>query len=355
MRLAHRLGSALLTGAVTAILVSGNAVAHANPAANTAVPRSTVSVPKTLPDIPDTKGNGPVPSGFFSAWLYSQLNPDVAPSGANDFACTPKDGQNPIVLIHGTIQNVYNNWSYFSPILKRAGYCVFAPNYGRTDLLDQGGLGTVLPGVHAVASIRQSSDQLARYIDRVRTATGSDKVDVIGASQGGLVARHYLKFNGGANAENPDKNKVERLIMFGSPNHGTTLWGFAALGRALADVGIPVMENGLSSWLYGAGAIDQGVGSPAIKAINAERMTYPGIEYTSVATRYDQVVHPYDTAFIRARGVENLTLQDGCEADTSDHLSMMYSSRSVSIALRALDPERFGEARCNPNVWLFSF
>ncbi|WP_298442336.1 alpha/beta fold hydrolase [Gordonia sp. (in: high G+C Gram-positive bacteria)] len=353
MRLAHRIGGVLLTAAVAAAALTATAAnADARPGAQAPHVDTRVSG-TTLPPIPNTVGEGPASSGFWSGYAYGQLNPNAAPKGANDFHCKPKDGRNPVVLVHGTYENAYDNWAAFSPVLKKAGYCVFAPNYGRTDLLDKGGVAIVMPGVQGVASIRRSSEQLGAYIDRVRKATGSDKVDIIAHSQGGLVARHWIKFGGGADRTDPAKNKVGKLIMFGTPNHGTTLDGLAAFGRAIDDLGLPVME--FYSWLYGAGPIDQAVGSPAVKAVNAGRMTYPGIEYTSVATEYDEVVTPFDSAFIRGGGVQNIVLQHGCEADTSDHLSMVYSSRAMSIALRALDPKTYPKLVCAPNVWAFSF
>ena len=244
-----------------------------------------------------------------------------------------------------------------APALKKQGHCVFAMNYGRTDLLDQSGMMIVMPGINGVASIRQSSDQLRRYVDKVRKKTGADKVDIVAHSQGGLVARHYIKFNGGANLRNKDKNKVGRLVMLGTPNHGTTLLGIAAIGRAMADIGLDLMP--LYAWMYGAGPIDQSVGSPQVKRLNAKRMTYPGIEYTSIASRYDEIFTPYTSAFIRGGGVKNITLQNGCEQDTSDHLSLNYSARAISLTQRALDSDLPAKERtkvkCQANPWFFSF
>ncbi|MFT3716322.1 MAG: alpha/beta fold hydrolase [Gordonia sp. (in: high G+C Gram-positive bacteria)] len=317
--------------------------------------RTTVSG-KRLP-IQYTQGVGPIPSGFIGGWLYGQAYPNAAPQGANDFNCKPKEGQNPVVLVHGTAENAFNNWAYMSPALKKAGYCVFAPNYGRTDLLDQGGMMTVMPGINGVATIKQSSDQLRRYIDVVLKRTGAKKVDIVAHSQGGLVARHYIKYNGGANLRDTSKNKVQRLVMLGTPNHGTTLLGIAAIGRGMADIGLDLMP--LYAWMYGAGPIDQSVGSPQVKRLNHGRMTYPGIEYTSIETKYDEIVTPYTSAFIKGGGVKNILLQNGCEQDTSDHLSMVYSNRVLSLTKRALakgDPTaKPVKIQCSANPWVFSF
>nr|WP_249361799.1 alpha/beta fold hydrolase [Gordonia araii] len=308
---------------------------------------------RPFPAIPDTVGHGPRQAGFWSAYGYSVVHPNVAPQGANDFRCKPKDGQNPVVLLHGTFENGYNTWASFSPALKRAGYCVFAPYYGRTDFLDQGGMGVVLPSITGTGDIARSATQVGRYIDRVRKATGSEKVDVVAHSQGGLVARQWMKFHRGATLRAPEKNKIGKLITFGAPNRGTTLLGIAWIGRQMAKAGLDT--TGFYAWLYGAGPIDQMVESPFINRLNHYIGTYPSVEYTIVGTRYEEVVTPYESTFLRAKGVENITLQDGCEQDTSDHLAMAYSPRAISIALRALDPQRYPKLVCTANPWFFSF
>src|SRR5207237_334736 len=48
---------------------------------------------------------------------------------------------------------------------------------------------------------------------------------------------------------------------------------------------------------------------------------------------------------------DNITLQDGCDQDLSDHLTMMYSPCAVSIALRALDPAAHPNLVCAFNPW----
>lgn len=305
------------------------------------------------PAIPNTFGVGPRQGGFWSAYGYSVVNPTVAPPGANDFRCKPKEGQNPVILLHGTFENGYNSWASFSPALKKAGYCVFAPYYGRTSFLDRGGMGVILPSITGTGDIARSATQVGKYIERVRKATGSEQVDIIAHSQGGLVARQWMKFGKGARLYTPEKNKIGRLITFGAPNRGTTLLGIAWIGRQMANVGLDT--TGFYSWLYGQGPIDQMVDSPFVKRLNHYIGTYPSVDYTVVGSRYDEVVTPYDSTFLRAKGVKNITLQDGCEQDTSDHLSMIYSPRAISIALRALNPQRYPKLVCTSNPWFFSF
>ena len=305
---------------------------------------------KPFPKITDTMGHGPVQRGFWPAYGYALGHPNQAPAGANDFRCKPENGRRPVILVHGTFENAYANWAAMSPALKKAGYCVFTPNYGRTDFLDRGGVAIAFPSTVGVGDIDRSAAQFGAYVDRVRAATGSDTVDVIAHSQGGLVVRQWIKSGGGATSGDPQRNKIASLITFGVPNRGTTLLGLAWIGRQMNNAGFDIL--GFYSWLYGAGAIDQTIDSPFIKQLNRHRQTYPGIDYTIVGTRYDEVVTPFDSTFLRGPGVTNVVLQDGCQADTSDHLSMSYSPRSISIALRALDPGRSSDLVCASNPWL---
>ena len=49
--------------------------------------------------------------------------------------------------------------------------------------------------------------------------------------------------------------------------------------------------------------------------------TVPGVNYTVIETRDDEVVTPYTNAFLPAApNVSNITLQNQCPLDASDHL-----------------------------------
>lgn len=73
--------------------------------------------------------------------------------------------------------------------------------------LDYGANGSPLNalGAKGTGRIEDSAKELARYVDRVLRTTGAHKVDLVGHSQGGLMPRQYLKFEGGA-------EKVHRLV-----------------------------------------------------------------------------------------------------------------------------------------------
>ena len=58
------------------------------------------------------------------------------------------------------------------------------------------------------------AQRLTIFIDKVLAATGSDKVDIIAHSMGGIVARSAIKWYG-------CKDKVHKLLMIGTPNKPT--------------------------------------------------------------------------------------------------------------------------------------
>ncbi|MGV9411056.1 esterase/lipase family protein [Nocardia sp. NPDC003693] len=295
----------------------------------------------------DTQQYGPEMTSWLAAFGYGLANPDAAPPGTNDWNCKPTvEHPRPVVLVHGTWMNAYNGFAYMSKPITDAGFCTFTFNYGRSDLLQGGGLGSVLPGVMGTGYIQDSAKQLAVFVDRVLAATGASKADIVAHSQGGSMSNWYTKFEGGA-------AKVQNLITYGATHHGTSLVGIGALGRAINNFGIDVL--GLVEIFVGHAGIQQTVGSDFVNKLNAGGDTVPGIDYTIVGSRYDEITNPFELTFLEAgpgAKVQNIVLQDGCEQDVSDHLTMMYSPRALSIALRALDPVRFPALACTFNPWL---
>ncbi|MFE9575598.1 esterase/lipase family protein [Nocardia sp. NPDC006044] len=295
----------------------------------------------------DALGEGPEMSAYLAAFAYGLTHPDAAPPGANRWNCAPAaEHPRPVVLLHGTWLNAYDSFAYLSPRLARAGFCVFAFNFGRSGLLDGGGLGPILPGRYGVGRIEDSARQLSEFVDRVRAATGAEAVDIVAHSQGGTVADQYLKFDGGA-------DKVRKLISFGATYHGTSLMGIATLGRMINNLGVDIL--GFYQPIVGVANIQQAAGSSFYATLNAQGDTVSGVDYTSVGSRLDQVMNPYEWSFLRAGAgatVDNITLQAGCEQDLSDHLTIMYSPRATSIALHALDPAAYPNLECAFNPWL---
>ncbi|MEV7177422.1 alpha/beta fold hydrolase [Kitasatospora sp. NPDC093679] len=262
----------------------------------------------------------PVEYHFGAGFVKGFFTPDRPPAGANDWSCRPgADRPAPVVLVHGTLENMNDNWGGAAPLLANAGYCVYAFSYG-------GAAGSPVQGTGPIAD---SAQDLAAFVDRVLAATGAPEADLVGHSQGGgLMARYYLKNLGGA-------AKVRKLVGIAPNNSGTTLDGITELGRQLH-----VLEpaNELLDDLCAA-CVEQEVGSPFLAALDAGGQTVPGVDYTVIATRFDEVVTPYTNAFLPAGPhVTDLTVQDQCPLDATDHLEIGYDPIALTDVLNALDP-----------------
>ncbi|MET4610097.1 triacylglycerol lipase [Rhodococcus sp. PvR044] len=277
-------------------------------------------------------------AGPAGAGSVGDSEPAEAPPGANLWECRPTaDHPRPVVLLHGTMSN-QNSWDGLSPELAADGYCVFTLNYGKDPTSMMGAM-----GMYATGDIPTSARQVGAFVGRVLQSTGADQVDVVAHSQGGVVARQFLKFEGGANAEDPSRNKVRNLITLGATNHGTTMSGMSELAKR-----IPPMV-GVAEGVAGKASVQQLVDSPVITALNSGGDTMPGIDYTVVASRNDSISTPPEATFLAAgpgATVENLWIQDLCAADHSDHIALATSPTAGYIVRKALDPS-FSADRCS--------
>ncbi|MEU9053776.1 alpha/beta fold hydrolase [Streptomyces sp. NPDC048384] len=246
-------------------------------------------------------------------------------SGWNDYSCKPSAAHpRPVVLVHGTFANSVDNWLGLAPYLKNRGYCVFSLDYGQ------------LPGVpffHALGPIDKSAEQLSAHVDKVLAATGAAEADLVGHSQGGMMPRYYVKFLGGA-------AKVNALVGIAPNNHGTTLGGLANLLPYF-----PGAEDLLSTAT--PALAQQMAGSAFMTKLNEGGDTVPGVRYTVIATKYDEVVTPYRTQFLNGPDVKNVLIQDRCALDLSEHALLGLTDRiAFHEVVNALDPARATPTTC---------
>jgi triacylglycerol lipase len=62
----------------------------------------------------------------------------------------------------------------------------------------------------------------------------------------------------------------------------------------------------------------------------------PGVAYTNIVTRYDELVQPY-TSGIQS-GMTNYTVQDYCPLDLTEHFQIAADPVAAGLVLNALDP-----------------
>jgi len=217
----------------------------------------------------------------------------------NDPGCEPsRKHPYPVVLAHGTFGDRANWDGMVAPALAAARYCVFSLDYGN----------------RATADIERSAEELRSFVGEVLADTEARKVALVGHSQGGMMPRHYIRFLGG-------HKRVDELIGLSPSNHGTTHPFAAPLGASGACVACG----------------QQAAGSEFLQRLNAGDETPGKVRYTQIQTRYDQVVIPYESAFLEpGRRVTNVLLQDRCPENDTEHVGIINDSVALQWIENAL-------------------
>ncbi|MFE9457257.1 esterase/lipase family protein [Streptomyces californicus] len=127
----------------------------------------------------------------------------------------------PVVLLHGFI----DNRSVFL-VLRRA---LIRHGHRRTFSLNYSPL---------TRDIRTAAALLGRQVEAVCARTGRDRLDIVGHSLGGLIARYYVQRLGG-------DRRVRTLVTLGTPHGGTAVAPGAGLHPIVRQMrgGSPVIEE----------------------------------------------------------------------------------------------------------------
>lgn len=230
------------------------------------------------------------------------------PPGLNRDDCTlTAEHPAPVILVHGTGLNGGNSWATVGAALAAEGFCVWAPTIGAPQGMGSTGGFDSLTGA--------SAPQLAAEIDRVRALTGADKVDLVGHSQGAIVASLV--------AATARADAVRTVATLGADpaksGGGPPEFVTAALGVLSAETTRRDAEATLA-WLG-----EDGV--PFAR----------GVRYVAVVSDYDELTGPVVAPVVPdSVDLRVVRLQDGCEADRSGHLTVLTSPRAVDLVVDAL-------------------
>lgn len=118
----------------------------------------------------------------------------IAPAAAN-----AETANTPVVFVHGYTGSS-SNWLTAQTVFRAAGYSTDELHSYEYDW---------------TASNEESAAGLADFVEGVKTKTGSDKVNIVNHSMGGLVSGWYIKELGG-------QSNVANLASLAGANHGTT-------------------------------------------------------------------------------------------------------------------------------------
>jgi len=249
-------------------------------------------------------------------------DPSGSPPGVNVPCELSAAHPRPVILINGTFANMIDDWSGLGPTLANDGYCVYSAAIGAD------------PNhfIQTIGPVEDSVKQIGALVDRVRADTGAAKVDLVGHSQGGMIAEYYTKFYG--------RDKVSNVVGLSPSTHGTTLAGIARLA-AFFPGAIDLVGSLCPA------CKDQVYDSALIAHLNDGPIAQPGVSYTVIETHNELVVTPAgDAAFIDEPGVQNLWVQSYCWWDIVDHASLSYDPIAWKLTKNALDPAHAVPVNC---------
>jgi triacylglycerol lipase len=263
---------------------------------------------------------GPTPSAGASAWeaLTPLLtSPGIDLPGVNRDCHPTPEHPYPVVLLHGITGDRTISWITLAPALVHDGYCVYALDYGQ----------------RGTEPMEESAPGIAAFVDAVLAATGASKVAIVGYSEGGLIARYYLRFLGGS-------TKVDELVGIAAPNHGTTHPLFPLLSTL---TGCEICTEAKP-------------GSAFLQNLNLPTEVLPGIDYTVIATSHDDLVIPYRTAMLDGpqSQVTNVVLQQRCPLDMADHFLVVGDPVTIEWVRNALGHDGPADPQFQPSCapWL---
>jgi len=190
----------------------------------------------------------------------------------------------PVVIVNGTFGPAF----FYEPLAAR-----LRADGNEVHIFELTNLGT--------GDIAATAQDLARFVDGVRAATGAATVDLVGHSQGGLVARQYVKYLGGADT-------VDSLISLGTPHYGTAVANIADFFGGGDCLGVVACRQ-------------MAVGSDFVNELNAGDDTVGSVRYTNLYTALDELVRPVANAALRD-GATNVLIQSQCPLRVVEHVGL---------------------------------
>jgi triacylglycerol lipase len=126
-----------------------------------------------------------------------------------------------------------------------------------------------------INDIREQARIIAKKVEQIKNEQKVSKIDYVAHSMGGLIGRYYIQeLNGYKNINN--------YISIATPHYGTYT-AFAGLGEA---------------------AKQMRPGSEFLNKLNSGEIIKPGVNYTSIWTKLDEIVIPAESALLQGSNMK---------------------------------------------------
>jgi pimeloyl-ACP methyl ester carboxylesterase len=220
---------------------------------------------------------------------------------------TPPRGADPVILVGGWM-NGDHSWNAWVRSLARDGIVPY--------------LVTVTG--NATGDLDEAARHVAREVEKVRAATGAAKVDVIGYSMGGLIARQYAKYHAVRDA-------VDAVVTLATPNNGLGLTTPSPFKRVFGTVNRVFLGEAARQVARGSAFLER-LGDPSVSDAAGSDVRYGSV----FARSTDMIV---TSAAARLAGATNVAI-DGRNLLGlplgPDHYTILHRSSDAYEAVRAL-------------------
>ncbi|MFH8688046.1 lipase family alpha/beta hydrolase [Streptomyces anulatus] len=233
------------------------------------------------------------PDGGETAPRATTTRGEAAPHAATALPLAADDDAPPVVLLHGFI----DNRSAFV-VLRRA-----LTRHGRRHLES-------LNYSPLTRDIRAAADLLGLHVEEICARTGHSRVDIVGHSLGGLIARYYVQRLGG-------DRRVRTLVTLGTPHGGTAV----APGAGIH----PIVRQ-----MRGGSSVIEELRTPARDCRT---------RFVSFWSELDQVMVPVETACVDHPDLDAVNVR----VTGIGHLALPVHPTVAAAILEALDAPEAGE------------
>ncbi|CAH0057698.1 unnamed protein product [Clonostachys solani] len=264
-----------------------------------------------------------LPSDLLKNPLYGAVD--------NNFDCRSSSHPNPVIMLHGLSANREVDLNTLGWNLTDAGYCVFSMTYGAH---------TLAPWIGGLKSMRTSAKEIAAFITEVKTKTGAEKVDLIGHSEGGVMAIYVPMTQSGI------ADIVDHNIALGPAIHGAKYFGFTDLlyfggevTRSLASLALKVLGCAACDDMATDGDVYDDFKANAGKIIQA------GNKASIIMSNADTLVAP-ETSRIDEAGARNIIIQDTCPDDAVGHAGLAWDKTVWGLVVNELTEDYNRKFEC---------
>ncbi|MEU6562211.1 esterase/lipase family protein [Nocardia nova] len=247
--------------------------------------------------------------------------------------CAPtSDHPDPVIVLpggDGTVSQTPSQWGPMLSALHDAGYCA---------LLFQGG---VVSDKRWAGDIPASAQQLSDFVAKVRQRTGAKRVDIVAHSASTVVSNYFLKVLHGA-------PEISHAVFLAPEARGCDGAGF------LADYGIhnppitpvevlqaiPFLATMLTAASPDlAAAIQMTPQSQVYHAIFDGPITQPGVHYSVLSTRHDEVATPPTPCSVISEPGVTMNFYDDLfpDAPAVGHSDLRSSANTTGWVVRQLN------------------